>query len=97
MEPFPHQWKDTPAKRARWAQMERNNAFLRDQLEKSGGCYLVCHYCCRGVRMVHWSANYNGLDLATADHVIPLSRGGPDLPSNLVISCRPCNMKKGQH
>jgi 5-methylcytosine-specific restriction endonuclease McrA len=29
------------------------------------------------------------------DHVIPISRGGPHAIGNLVASCRPCNMKKG--
>lgn len=29
------------------------------------------------------------------DHIIPLSRGGSDWPSNLCISCPECNMSKG--
>jgi 5-methylcytosine-specific restriction endonuclease McrA len=29
------------------------------------------------------------------DHVIPRSRGGPDSWENLVVSCRPCNLRKG--
>lgn len=29
--------------------------------------------------------------LATIEHVIPLSHGGADDPSNLVITCRGCN------
>jgi len=28
------------------------------------------------------------------DHVIPLSRGGTNYPSNIVIACRSCNRKK---
>lgn len=32
---------------------------------------------------------------APADHVIPVSRGGPDSFDNLVVSCYPCNYKKG--
>lgn len=28
------------------------------------------------------------------DHITPLSRGGSNWPSNLVISCEPCNLKK---
>jgi hypothetical protein len=43
----------------------------------------------------NWSENYNGPDLATVDHVIPLSWGGTNHPSNLVVACSPCNMKKG--
>lgn len=29
------------------------------------------------------------------DHVIPVALGGPDDPSNLVTSCKPCNAGKG--
>ncbi len=31
----------------------------------------------------------------TADHVIPLSRGGSNYISNIVPACRPCNASKG--
>lgn len=30
------------------------------------------------------------------DHVVPRSRGGVDSWENLVVSCRPCNLKKGR-
>lgn len=29
------------------------------------------------------------------DHLIPLARGGTNGPENIVISCRPCNRKRG--
>jgi hypothetical protein len=29
------------------------------------------------------------------DHVYPFSRGGPDTPENLCVSCRACNRSKG--
>jgi 5-methylcytosine-specific restriction endonuclease McrA len=31
------------------------------------------------------------------DHVLPRSRGGRDSWDNLVIACRPCNLRKGKH
>lgn len=34
-------------------------------------------------------------DTKTVDHVIPKSKGGPHRAWNLVISCKPCNKKKG--
>lgn len=43
----------------------------------------VCHYCgkdCTGD--FHW------------DHFIPISKGGPDAPWNLVVSCPTCNLSK---
>ena len=30
----------------------------------------------------------------TRDHVLPRSKGGPDVWTNVVTSCRPCNQKK---
>jgi len=36
-----------------------------------------------------------GLENATLDHVIPLSRGGSHQPGNLVAACHACNQRKG--
>lgn len=33
----------------------------------------------------------------TRDHVVPLSRGGEDIWSNVVSACRSCNTRKGCH
>jgi len=33
----------------------------------------------------------------TRDHVVPLSRGGQDVWSNVVSACRSCNTRKGCH
>jgi 5-methylcytosine-specific restriction endonuclease McrA len=29
------------------------------------------------------------------DHIVPLAKGGPHLPSNLQPACKPCNLTKG--
>lgn len=50
-------------------------------LEKQQRC---CHYC-----NVHLT---NGFEV---DHYIPLSRGGTNEPSNIVLACMPCNRSKG--
>ena len=42
----------------------------------------ICFYC--GDRLKKFQV----------DHFIPLSRGGTNWPSNLVIACRPCNLSK---
>lgn len=47
---------------------------------------LKCHYC--GIK------DENGT-IFEEDHYVPLSRGGKDHKSNIVISCRPCNQRKG--
>lgn len=58
----------------------------------------VCAYC--GKRRLkhtvreHTKEAYR--ELATIDHVIPLSKGGPRYKEeNLVVACWPCNQKKG--
>lgn len=32
---------------------------------------------------------------ATCDHIIPVSKGGPDVPSNWQLACYECNQAKG--
>ena len=45
-----------------------------------------------------WRCDYCGHVLdektATRDHAIPLSRGGSDDISNIVVACKSCNSKK---
>jgi 5-methylcytosine-specific restriction endonuclease McrA len=43
----------------------------------------------------HWCRCDLTLDTSTADHVIPLRRGGLDNPNNIVLACEPCNNKRG--
>ena len=44
----------------------------------------VCHYCRRQV----------GAKALTADHLVPLIRGGRSVRGNLVPACKDCNSKK---
>lgn len=44
-----------------------------------------CHYC--GTQLDERTA--------TLDHVRPLSKGGPNARTNPVLSCRECNVRKG--
>ena len=43
-----------------------------------------CHYCGFNIKYSKF----------TIDHVIPKSKGGNNLPSNLVGACHPCNLEK---
>ncbi|MCC7423608.1 MAG: HNH endonuclease, partial [Planctomycetaceae bacterium] len=44
-----------------------------------------CRYC--GRRIVAFGAS-------TLDHIVPVSRGGDDIPSNLALCCSHCNFAK---
>lgn len=50
----------------------------------------VCHYCGEPTL-----AGDPGVRGRTLDHIIPQAFGGKDDLSNLVLSCRACNSKKG--
>ena len=75
---------------------EFRSAFL-DKVRQALG-ELRCHYCGRGglVEEVSDEASKEELrHLATVDHVIPRSKGGPDKDEdNLVVACFPCNQRK---
>lgn len=46
----------------------------------------VCGYC----------GNHFGSSNLSRDHVIPRVEGGKDIWTNVVTSCKPCNLKKGR-
>lgn len=52
----------------------------RQYRRQKGKCY-YCH------NRVNWGKHH-------VEHIVPLSRGGSNDPSNLVISCPTCNLKK---
>lgn len=43
----------------------------------------------------HHTCAYCGRPAATVDHLIPVSRGGPNTSHNLVAACAACNRRKG--
>jgi 5-methylcytosine-specific restriction endonuclease McrA len=42
-----------------------------------------------------WKCAYCGNRAEHLDHVVPLSKGGADVESNMVPACAPCNLSKG--
>lgn len=46
---------------------------------------MKCHYCKRRLTKGE----------RTRDHIVPISRGGVDRAWNIVFSCQPCNLGKG--
>jgi 5-methylcytosine-specific restriction endonuclease McrA len=64
--------------------------FIREQLKKYK--VLTCFYCNKGPLKAQSDFTDN---LATLDHVKPLSKGGERFhSSNLVIACHRCNSRK---
>ncbi|MEB3103189.1 HNH endonuclease [Ferviditalea candida] len=42
-----------------------------------------------------YTCSWCGLPATTVDHIIPASKGGSDLPVNLLAACSECNTKRG--
>lgn len=70
----------------------RGRHTLKKLFEREGG---RCKYCNRQVRMRASDLDYRTTLDATADHVIPRSRGGGSGMDNLVLACADCNHQKG--
>jgi hypothetical protein len=53
----------------------------------------LCFYC--GIKIEGLKRDEASIYvLGTTDHAIPVSKGGLDIPENLVIACFPCNIAK---
>lgn len=64
----------------------RGELFLRDPA--------ICVYC--NVRLIYGDPQpAKGTKPATLEHIIAKSNGGLDHIDNLVLSCRPCNNRRG--
>lgn len=74
--------RDSAPKRAR-QQTRRTSAPMTAALIRgvTDQCDGLCSYCLQPG--------------ASIDHVLPVSRGGSNDPSNLVLACGPCNSRKG--
>lgn len=62
------------------AVLTQRNLFIRDNH--------VCQYCGRRVGQL------KSHEILTRDHIVPMSRGGKDVWTNVVTSCSTCNNKK---
>ncbi len=59
---------------------------IRQLIQQHGG---RCVYCTDQVNLVHDDPKQ-----ATRDHIVPTSKGGSELMSNLQLACRTCNLEK---
>lgn len=54
----------------------------------------TCVYCGRVLRYDHSTLGPVPNKECSIDHLLPVSRGGTDDPSNLVLACKGCNRSK---
>jgi len=59
-------------------------ADIEKQYNQQKGC---CYYC--NIKIGKGKSAYH------VDHIVPISRGGSNDPSNLVLACASCNLSKG--
>lgn len=52
----------------------------------------LCAYC--GRRLSYFGGRY---DSKMKDYIVPVSRGGEDLPENIIASCKECHVLKGDY
>jgi hypothetical protein len=52
----------------------------------------LCSYC--GRRLSFYGGRY---DSKVRDYLVPLSKGGLDVPENAIASCKECHMLKGDY
>lgn len=64
--------------------------------QRLGG--FVCGYCGRPLARHQRGQPWTGtrINIATIDHIIPISNGGTDAPNNLMLACLSCNTEKGK-
>lgn len=61
----------------------RTNGFAKDFVRKHRNC--KCPYCNKKLTLKN----------ATADHIVPVSKGGNNCQVNLVVCCKKCNTQRG--
>lgn len=72
----------------------RRSGRVRRLVERDGQ---ACHYCKENTVMYSNEGNRNNPLLATADHIVPKSMGGPGYLRNFVLACRTCNERRGDN
>lgn len=65
---------------------------LKAVMKRDGG---VCKLCCKPVDTADRRGNGAGYNYPTIDHIVPLSRGGGHVMSNVQLAHMICNSRKG--
>jgi Restriction endonuclease len=80
-----------------WREVERSRAVWIDEqtIQLLYNPFLFRNYRKAALKRDHYTCLWCGRDATTVDHIIPSSKGGSDLPQNLIASCSECNTKRG--
>ncbi|MGG3280231.1 HNH endonuclease [Paenibacillus solani] len=80
-----------------WREVERSRAVWIDEqtIQLLYNPFLFRHYRKAALKRDHHTCLWCGQYATTVDHIIPASKGGSDLPHNLIASCSECNTKRG--
>ncbi|WP_213594727.1 HNH endonuclease [Paenibacillus woosongensis] len=80
-----------------WREVERSRAVWIDEetIQLLYNPFLFGGYRKAALQRDHHTCLWCGRPATTVDHIIPSSKGGSDLPHNLLASCSDCNTKRG--
>lgn len=80
-----------------WREVERSRAVWIDEetIQLLYNPFLFRDYRKIALKRDHHTCLWCGRPATTVDHIIPSSKGGSDLPHNLLASCSECNTKRG--
>ncbi|MGV2805366.1 HNH endonuclease, partial [Clostridium perfringens] len=80
-----------------WREVERARAVWIDEqtIQLLYNPFLFRYYRKAALKRDHHTCLWGGRHATTVDHIIPSSKGGSDLPQNLIASCSECNTKRG--
>nr|WP_246021350.1 HNH endonuclease [Paenibacillus lentus] len=80
-----------------WREVERSRAVWIDEetIQLLYNPFLFRNYRKVALKRDHHTCLWCGRPATTVDHIIPSSKGGSDLPHNLLASCSDCNTKRG--
>ncbi|MEF2969092.1 HNH endonuclease [Paenibacillus sp. M1] len=80
-----------------WREVNRSRAVWVDEhtIQLLYNPFLFKDYRKTALKRDRYQCLWCGCPATTVDHIVPSSKGGSDLPQNLLASCIECNSKRG--
>ncbi|MDU2239953.1 HNH endonuclease [Paenibacillus sp.] len=80
-----------------WREVNRDRAVWLDEqtIQLLYNPFLFREYRKTALKRDRHTCLWCGAPATTVDHIVPSSKGGSDLPHNLIASCSECNSKRG--